>query len=1059
MDSCYEGTCVYSTPVECTNGQVCSDGRCTGNCTPQCSSKNCGSDGCDGSCGICNSDNPICNSNNQCVQCLIDSNCPTGFSCDASQNCYCPFLSRLLNNCEDKCAGKNCVSDDACIIGNCNQSDGACVYDTITCPAGKICSNGICVKGCSSDCTGKTCGSDCGVSCGSCGADNPICSNNKCVQCLTDSNCGAEETCDVATGTCVCPLWKYVLGLCENIPASCTDSDNGPDYYVKGIVSQYANSNLIRNYSDVCFNPIFCEITAVNDTGVFSETVSQCDNIQDKNTKNVGDCYICGHHEVSDCVGDNCFVDEVDCNGLKEVDSEYKCTEGCSDGACVSNNVCKKEGEAIPVIPNPPVCCAGLSLIAPKRIIVSGKDLSPIGIAGICTAKCGDGICNSSLEDSYNCPQDCNTSQINCSKDSDCGNQNVCSPPKCVGGLCEYGVGMIPPPCDNATWKDYPDCSWDDSGCNNNCIAKGGSCVFGNCYSGQQDFGQLDCSYANTCCKNTESICNNNGVCDTQETYDNCPGDCLNWYNASFPIDICQINPEVYGDGAVCVKADKPAVEDTNPISCSEFCGKYGFDVYSDRIIVNYFDIMPNKPLLELVGSDNSQCINKTGLLSDCGRPDYQDHCCSCMERYSYECLNDSDCASMYGDGYYCDSGFCYSTESYCGDGVCDIDETTDNCSEDCKISTPTECIQEGKTGYIDLSKKPENLSYNCCQGLYPISTSTLTSEGLCASVVGGGYKCTTTECGNNICETGENKCNCLNDCKTTCTPNCIGKTCGGEDGCGGKCLQGSCPQVDCIGNNCPVYTCSDGTCIKKPDDMQDCTDTDGGQNANVYGTVKISGDNVNYADYCLSGSNKVNEWYCEGSSAKYAVINCPNGCKFGACIQESNNTNVCRPDCAAKTCGNDGCGGVCGGCGIGQICSNGTCANKGCIPLTCAGLGKTCGSLDNNGCNGILKCGSCSVGDTCQNGKCTNSLNCTDSDSGINYYVKGEVKNNVDQGGLDCCTNSIDPMAACVTQGNYISEKFCTANNPGIGYNSGGGIGYIISKCTNGCKDGACIK
>ena len=64
---------------------------------------------------------------------------------------------------------------------------------------------------------------------------------------------------------------------------------------------------------------------------------------------------------------------------------------------------CKKEGEAIPVIPNPPECCEGLILIPPKS-----PDI--VGITGICTAKCGNGICDSETETDYNCPQDCEES-------------------------------------------------------------------------------------------------------------------------------------------------------------------------------------------------------------------------------------------------------------------------------------------------------------------------------------------------------------------------------------------------------------------------------------------------------------------------------------------------------------------------------------------------------------------------------------------------------------------------------------------------------------------------
>jgi len=61
---------------------------------------------------------------------------------------------------------------------------------------------------------------------------------------------------------------------------------------------------------------------------------------------------------------------------------------------------CKGEVEGILVIPNPPECCEGLDLIPPKA-----PDI--VGITGICTANCGNGVCDSETESGYNCPEDC----------------------------------------------------------------------------------------------------------------------------------------------------------------------------------------------------------------------------------------------------------------------------------------------------------------------------------------------------------------------------------------------------------------------------------------------------------------------------------------------------------------------------------------------------------------------------------------------------------------------------------------------------------------------------
>lgn len=61
------GTCGY-----CSGLDKCVAGRCE--CEPDCSGKQCGSDGCGGICGEC-SDNATCDSNGQCV---IDDDCIVG---------------------------------------------------------------------------------------------------------------------------------------------------------------------------------------------------------------------------------------------------------------------------------------------------------------------------------------------------------------------------------------------------------------------------------------------------------------------------------------------------------------------------------------------------------------------------------------------------------------------------------------------------------------------------------------------------------------------------------------------------------------------------------------------------------------------------------------------------------------------------------------------------------------------------------------------------------------------------------------------------------------------
>ena len=104
----------------CTEGQVCFEEEC---CTPDCDGKECGDDGCLGSCGDC----PTCPS-------LV---------------CY---DGQCKPDCDPQCEGKECGDDGCgCLCG--------------VCPSGYCNAEGLCVD-CEPDCEGTECGDDgCGGSC------------------------------------------------------------------------------------------------------------------------------------------------------------------------------------------------------------------------------------------------------------------------------------------------------------------------------------------------------------------------------------------------------------------------------------------------------------------------------------------------------------------------------------------------------------------------------------------------------------------------------------------------------------------------------------------------------------------------------------------------------------------------------------------------------------------------------------------------------------------------------------------------------------------------------
>ena len=163
-DDCVNSFCVH-TPVvtsccfpSCAIGELCINSECV--CTPNCYNKQCGDDGCGGSCG----------------------ECPDGGMCSLGGKC----------NCSPDCTDLEC-GDDGC--------GGSCGY----CIEPAVCTEGTCV--CTPDCTGKICGDDgCGGSCGSC----PVL--HKCDGATCIYNC---PTCPEIDGCTAKPYDGHVYYFCS----------------------------------------------------------------------------------------------------------------------------------------------------------------------------------------------------------------------------------------------------------------------------------------------------------------------------------------------------------------------------------------------------------------------------------------------------------------------------------------------------------------------------------------------------------------------------------------------------------------------------------------------------------------------------------------------------------------------------------------------------------------------------------------------------------------------------------------------------------------------------
>jgi len=243
---CSAGQCVC-TDAECGElccapGEVCYEAAC---CTPDCTGKVCGSDGCGGQCIPGCDDGKGCTADD-CTDgacsypvtegCLIDGECVAGegedpdefcMYCDPAQtvddwspktdgvtcginaDCQGGACACMYEECLDACCdnGQICFGDQCC-LPDCGGKEcgkdgcgGVCGELVGECPGPQDeCIEGACI--CQPACDGKQCGPDgCDGSCGDCGEGNE-CQEGICWGSCGDGVCGDGETCTSCPGDC-----------------------------------------------------------------------------------------------------------------------------------------------------------------------------------------------------------------------------------------------------------------------------------------------------------------------------------------------------------------------------------------------------------------------------------------------------------------------------------------------------------------------------------------------------------------------------------------------------------------------------------------------------------------------------------------------------------------------------------------------------------------------------------------------------------------------------------------------------------------------------------------
>jgi len=453
-------------------------------CKPVCKGKQCGDDGCGGSCGSCGA-NGLCEKG-KCV-------CPSphepcfGLCCDLDLVCNVDTGTCCNFSCFDKECGKVCGKSCGTCPDNkqCNL-EGKCacakpLCGVVCCQTTEVCIEGIC---CKPSCSGKQCGPDgCGGSCGECGDTGNPCTQETCVtgkctekpfegtcddgdpctnkdQCIggtctgSEPECGDDnpctaDSCDPETGDC-----KHDSGPLDG--ANCDDGNpcTGSDKCAGGVCAgtllppdQLAELECTCKVDkdcepldddDVCNGVLACKIEEGNAFGLCvipAESLPVCDDdnpcTDDGCDKKLG----CVHpdDDTNDC-------DDGDpCNGAN----------ACEAGVCVAKPApdCDDSNPCTDDVCTPNVGCEH----TPNDANSCGDDDPCNG-----TESCQSGTCFATqpldCDDSNPCTDDVCTPNVGCEHTPNdanpCDDADACNGAEtCQDGTCTAGQ---PPVCDDA---------------------------------------------------------------------------------------------------------------------------------------------------------------------------------------------------------------------------------------------------------------------------------------------------------------------------------------------------------------------------------------------------------------------------------------------------------------------------------------------------------------------------------------------------------------------------------------------------------------------------------
>lgn len=456
------GTC-----GSCGQGKACKDGKCVA-CTPQCSGKQCGPDGCDGVCGSC-PEGKACDINGKCVEATECGACYPGLTCNAddSYKDACSGTPCQDITYEGKCFGDMVVfcEDDVLYSLDCGFLSGGtygCGYD----PEYEFYD---CM--CKPSCAGKECGDDgCGGKCGQCGEGKFCDENNKCQTCSCAGKVCGDDGCGKSCGKC--PEGKYCAydGQCKDIvkSACCSPSDQPGckiEQEVESCVCKKDDYCCKKSWDSMC-------VEEIQEFGCGICCIPQCSGKQCGDDGCGGTCGICPSGSYCSDTG-TCL--KCSC-GTKKCGKD-QCGNSC--GTCEQGYFCDE---------NTWTCkqCSCTGLACGDDGCGKSCGTCPQGFYCNWEKQCKEAILSACCEptDTPGCELEVQTEQCVCKKDEYCCTTEWDS--LCVSEVDEFGCGVCClPDCKNK------ECGSD--GCGGSCgeCSEGKGCLEGKCVS--CGCGSLEC--------------------------------------------------------------------------------------------------------------------------------------------------------------------------------------------------------------------------------------------------------------------------------------------------------------------------------------------------------------------------------------------------------------------------------------------------------------------------------------------------------------------------------------------------------------------------------------